>query len=96
MASIHGTDSTILAVQTSAPCSPCMNWDSIQFWFSTPNSMHPFSSHFASTVPARAASSHCIWAALASALATTTFSWSTSMSQGRSVWPFHCAFLAFS
>ena len=58
--------------------------------------MNRFSSHFSSTVPARAASSHCIWAGLASALAMTTCSWSTSIDQSRSVWAFHCAFLAFS
>ena len=58
--------------------------------------MNCFSSHFSSTVPAKAASSQCIWAGLASALAMTTRSWSTSIDQSRSVWPFHCAFLAFS
>ena len=96
MASIHGTVSTILAVQSSAPCSPCMNCDSSQFWFSTPNCRNRFSSHFSSTVPAMAASSNLHLAGLASALAMTTRSWSTSMDQSRSVWPFHCAFLAFS
>ena len=34
---LHGTDSTILAVQISAPCSPWRNWESVQFWLSTPN-----------------------------------------------------------
>ena len=58
--------------------------------------MNRFSSHFSSTVPARRASSHCIWAGLASALAMTTRSWSTSIDQSRSVCAFHCAFLAFS
>ena len=96
MASIHGTVSTILAVHSSAPCSPCMNWDSSQFWFSMPNCSHSFSPHFARAVPARSASSHCACAGLASALAMTTFSWSTSVAQARSVWPFHCALLAFS
>ena len=43
-----------------------------------------------------AASSHCIWAGFASALAMTTRSWSTSIDQSRSVCPFHCAFFAFS
>ena len=43
-----------------------------------------------------AASSNCIWAGLASALAMTTRSWSTSIDQSRSVCPFHCAFFAFS
>ena len=43
-----------------------------------------------------AASSHWFCAGFASALAMTTRSWSTSIDQSRSVWPFHCAFLAFS
>ena len=33
---------------------------------------------------------------LAAALAITTASWSTSVSQGRSVSPFHCDVFAFS
>ena len=73
-----------------------MNWDSSQFWFWIPNSMNRLSSHFSSTVPAMAASSQFIWDGLASALAMTTCSWSTSMDQSRSVEAFHCAFLAFS
>ena len=40
--------------------------------------------------------SQFIWEGLASALAMTTCSWSTSIDQSRSVEAFHCAFLAFS
>ena len=58
--------------------------------------MNRFSSHFSSTVPAKAVSAHCICAALASALAMTTFSWSTSIDQSQVGLAFHCAFLAFS
>ena len=48
-----GTDSTILAVHTSAPCSPCMNCDRVQVWLCTPNSIHSLSPHFSNGVPAR-------------------------------------------
>ena len=93
MASIHGTVSTILAVHSRAPCSPCMNWLSIQFCDSMPSCSHSFSSHFSNEVPARSSS---MALGLAAALAMTTASWSTSVSQGRSVSPFHCEVLAFS
>ena len=46
-----GTVSTIFAVHSSAPCSPCMNWESNQFWFSMPNFSHSLSPHVSSTVP---------------------------------------------
>ena len=94
MASIHGTDSTILAVQISAPCSPWRNWESVQFWFSTPNATHSFSLHFSSGVPEM--SKPTAWPPWAAAASITSFSWSTSVSHGRSVSPFHWAFLAFS
>ncbi len=95
MASIHGTVSTILAVQISAPCSPCMNCDSVQFCDSQPSSIHSLSPHLAKGVPDMSIS--CVnTPPLASELAITTASWSTSMSQGRSVSPFHWFFLAFS
>ncbi len=93
MASIHGTVSTILAVQMSAPCSPCMNWLSVQFCISMPSSSHWASSQVAKQVPVRSSSFE---PPLASALAATTCSWSTSRCHGRSVSPFHCAVLAFS
>ena len=53
MASIHGTDSTILAVQIRAPCSPWRNWESVQFWLSTPKVTHSLSAHFSTGVPVR-------------------------------------------
>jgi hypothetical protein len=51
LASSHGTDSTILAVHSSAPCSPWRNCDSVQFWLSTPKVVHSASPHFAIGVP---------------------------------------------
>jgi hypothetical protein len=98
LASIHGTVSTILAVHTSAPCSPCMNWLSVQFCDSMPNWIHSFSDHFSNGVPLMSieASGPMPVAPLAMALARTTCSWSTSVSHGRSVSPFHCDVLAFS
>jgi hypothetical protein len=95
LASIHGTVSTILAVQSSAPCSPCMNWESIQFCDSTPTWSHSFSPHFSNGVPATSMVSGPT-PPTPPALAITTASWSTSVSQGRSVSPFHCEVLAFS
>ena len=97
MASIHGTVSTILAVQMRAPCSPCMNWLRVQFWLSMPSFIHCDSSHFSNGVPvtsksARPRPSALFW----SALAMTTRSWSTTVSHGRSVSPFHMETLAFS
>ena len=47
----EGTVSVILAVQRSAPCSPCMNWLSVQRRFSTPNSSHSASPQCSTTVP---------------------------------------------
>ncbi len=71
-----------------------MNCDSVQFWLSTPNCSHSLSPQLAMLVPEMSMPS---WKPpLATALAATTFSWSTSVSHGRSVWPFHWAFLAFS
>ena len=71
-----------------------MNCDSVQFWLSTPNWIHSLSPHRSSEVPLTSRPSPR--PPLAAALATTSFSWSTSVSHGRSVWPFHWVFLAFS
>jgi hypothetical protein len=92
LASIHGTVSTIWAVQMSAPCSPCMNCESVQFWDWTPNSVHSLSPHFSNGVPARSMfrpMPFWFWLSLA------TCSWSTSISHGRSL-AFHCDVFAFS
>jgi len=94
LASIHGTVSTILAVQTRAPCSPCMNWLSSQLLDSTPNSSHFSSVQCSIWVPDR--SRLCSMKPFWTALAATTASWSTSMDQSRSVSPFHWEVLAFS
>ncbi len=62
-----------------------------------PNWIHSFSVHFSNGVPVVSTSDptgpppFCC-----RALATTTASWSTSVSQSRSVVTFHCDFLAFS
>ena len=95
MASIHGTVSTILAVQSSAPCSPCMNWLRLQLCCSTPHCVHSLDVHLASGVPV---GSKSMASQLGSApLANTAMaSGSTSIDQSRSVSPFHCEFLAFS
>ena len=75
-----------------------MNWLSVQFWDSTPILIHSSGPNFANGVPAMASGAtptarppmFCM------ALLTTTASWSTSVSHGRSVSPFHCERLAFS
>ena len=74
-----------------------MNWLSVQFWLSMPSWIHSLSPHFANGVPWRSIISDSAprppnWAALAS----TTSVWSTTVSHGRSVSPFHCECLAFS
>ena len=92
MASIHGTVSTIFAVQISAPCSPCMNWLRLQFWNSMPRFIHSLSPQLANGVWLRSMSPKLPSAMLSRA----TCSWSTSVSHGRSVSPFHMETLAFS
>ena len=46
-----GTVSVIFAVQSSAPCSPWRNCDSVHLRFWMPKSTHSLSPHFSSTVP---------------------------------------------
>ncbi len=94
MASYHGTVSTILAVHSSAPCSPCMNWLRLQRRASMPNSTHSFSPHFSTGVPMYMVGSMPVPMAASSALMTA--SRSTSVSHGRSVVAFHWPTLAFS
>ena len=43
LASYHGTVSVILAVHSSAPCSPWRNCDSVHLRFWMPNASHSFS-----------------------------------------------------
>ncbi len=97
MASIHGTVSTIFAVQISAPCSPCMNWLRLQFWDSIACWSHSLSVHDASEVPDRSKPS-CSTSSVVMRMGDSAAmrSWSTSMDQSRSVSPFHCECLAFS
>ncbi len=96
MASIHGTVSTILAVHSRAPCSPCMNWLNRQFMDSTPTWVHSLSPKFLR------GESGWFWthsngpAALAPCRGDTICSGSTSIDQSRSVSAFHWACLAFS
>ncbi len=96
MASIHGTVSTIFAVQMRAPCSPCMNCDRRQFIDSTPSAVHSLSPKFLN------GDSGWLWrysngpAEFEPCSTLTTFSGSTSIDQSRSVSPFHWAVLAFS
>ncbi len=71
-----------------------MNWLSIQFWLSTPNSSHFSSSQCSIGVPLTSMSASKPPDAMA--FSATTFSWSTSVSHGRSVSPFHIETLAFS
>ena len=96
MASIHGTVSTILAVHSSAPCSPCMNCDSDQFWVSIESWVHSLSSHFSNGVPLKSTPWRSISMRRMSEIALANSSWSTSIDQSRSVSPFHCECLAFS
>ena len=69
-----------------------MNCESVQFCDSMPNCVHSLSPHFSNGVPAR---SICWPMPFWFWLARATFSWSTSMSQGRSL-AFHCDVFAFS
>ncbi len=96
MASIHGTVSTILAVQMSAPCSPCMNWLRRQLMLSTPSSVHSLSPKFLSG-DSGCSTTH--WngpAAFEPCRSLMMRSGSTSIDQSRSVSPFHWEVLAFS
>ncbi len=97
MASIHGTVSTILAVHSRAPCSPCMNWLRRQFWPSMSSSFHSLGPKFRNGESGWAVASsrkRCIWGL--PPISVASFSTSTSVSHGRSVSPFHCEDLAFS
>ena len=69
-----------------------MNCDSVQFCDSTPNRIHSLSPHFSNGVPEKSSIRFMpFWFWFSAA----TFSWSTSMSHGRS-FAFHCDVFAFS
>ena len=72
-----------------------MNWLRLQFCCSMPHWVHSLEVHLASGVPV---GSKSMASQLGSSpLANTAMaSWSTSIDQSRSVWPFHCEVLAFS
>ena len=78
--------------RSSAPCSPCMNCDSVQFCDSIPNWIHSLSPQPLNGVSDQSRSRlnpFWFW------FSRDTFSWSTSISHGRSL-AFHCDFFAFS
>ena len=86
---------TILPVQSSAPCSPWRNWLIRQLNASSWNCSHSFSPQLFTGEPST-------WAmrswknVTAPDISRATFSGSTSIDQSRSVEPFHCDDFAFS
>ena len=81
-------------VHTSAPCSPWRNCDIIHFCISMANSAHSLSPQLLTGVPGRSRSTEKrLDAALSSGPRRSR---STTVSQSRSVEPFHCEVLAFS
>ncbi|MDZ7733957.1 MAG: hypothetical protein U5R31_13605 [Acidimicrobiia bacterium] len=94
---MSGTVSTSLAVATSAPCSPCMNWLTIHAWNSHPRRSRRSSSRRATGESGSASNIH--WLNIARVSSSKRCSCSpklTSGVQSMSVVAFHCDCLPFS